>query len=125
MELISEHLCKAADVGLHGNIFGGKILTWLDEAAFALAARSCHSPYLVTAKFEEVVFTHPISQGDLVSIFGEIVKIGNTSIKVYLEAKKWLFDNDQKMQTVTSTTVILVKIDPKTNTPSPIKIDAK
>ena len=35
MELISTHVCKVSDVGFHGNLFGGQMLAWLDEAAAA------------------------------------------------------------------------------------------
>ena len=40
MELISTHFVKKNDVGYHGNLFGGIMLAWLDEAAAAFAARS-------------------------------------------------------------------------------------
>ena len=40
MELISTHVCKSSDVGFHGNLFGGVMLSWLDEAGAAFAAAS-------------------------------------------------------------------------------------
>ena len=39
MELISTHFVKTQDVGYHGNLFGGVMLAWLDEAAAAYAAQ--------------------------------------------------------------------------------------
>ena len=121
MEIITQHLCKASDVGLHGNIFGGKILGWLDSAGFLLAAKFCHSRNLVTLKFEAVEFKKPIGQDNLISIYGKVIHIGNTSISIYLEARKWLFDLPEEEEIVTSTTVFFVKIDPLTGLPSPIK----
>ena len=120
MEIITQHLCKASDIGLHGNIFGGQILSWLDDAGFLLAAKSCHSPNLVTLKFEEVAFKKPIQEDNLISIYGKVVHIGNSSITIYLEARKWLFDNAEKEEIVTSTTVIFVKVDPQTGLSCPI-----
>ena len=38
-QLISTHICKTKDVGNHGNLFGGVMLSWLDEAGAALAAQ--------------------------------------------------------------------------------------
>ena len=40
MELISTHFVKTQDVGYHGNLFGGVMLAWLDEAAAAFAAQA-------------------------------------------------------------------------------------
>ena len=36
MELITTHVCKESNVGFHGNLFGGTMLAWLDEAGAAL-----------------------------------------------------------------------------------------
>ena len=47
------------DVGFHGNLFGGLMLSWLDEAAAALAAELCESPRMVTVKISEVIFQMP------------------------------------------------------------------
>ena len=38
MKLISSHVCMTKDVGFHGNLFGGLMLSWLDEAGATLAA---------------------------------------------------------------------------------------
>ena len=114
MEVITQHLCKTSDVGLHGNIFGGTILGWLDAAGFLLASRICHTPHLMTLKFEEVIFAKPIQQGDVISIYGSVKKMGDTSITIYLEVRKWGFFPEKEEEMMTSTTVVFVKIDPKT-----------
>jgi len=44
------------DLGIHGNLFGGILLSWLDEAGAALATEFCHSPNVVTLKIEEMLF---------------------------------------------------------------------
>ncbi len=38
MELISTHPIKKSDLGFHGNLFGGKLLAWMDAAAIAHAS---------------------------------------------------------------------------------------
>ena len=38
MSLLSTHLCKTSDIGFHGNLFGGILLCWIDEAGAALSA---------------------------------------------------------------------------------------
>ncbi|MCD4724811.1 MAG: hypothetical protein K8R63_08205 [Bacteroidales bacterium] len=32
MELVSSQICKTGDIGIYNNLFGGKLLSWLDEA---------------------------------------------------------------------------------------------
>ena len=44
MELIAQHICKGQNIGVHGNLFGGVMLGWLDEAGAAFAAQCCNFP---------------------------------------------------------------------------------
>jgi acyl-CoA hydrolase len=37
MQLISTHPIKKADLGFHANLFGGKLLAWMDAAGAAMA----------------------------------------------------------------------------------------
>ena len=51
------------DLGVHGNLFGGIMLSWLDEAAATMAYEVCRSPSMVTLKIEEVLFGKPVKIG--------------------------------------------------------------
>ena len=77
------------DTNVHGTIFGGVLLSYIDLAA-AVAARA-HCDLMVTVKMNEVVFHQPVFVGDLVSFYADVVRIGNTSItmKVTVEAQRW------------------------------------
>lgn len=110
MELITTKTALASDMGVSGNLFGGVMLSWLDLAGAAYASQVCDSPRLVTLKFEEVVFRKPVKLGNLIKIYGEVVKFGNTSITINLEARKHNVETG-KQQCVTSTTVVFVKIN--------------
>ena len=68
MELISTHFIKAANVGYHGNLFGGTMLAWLDEAGVSFAAQVCDTPRMVTKKISEVVFHKPVKPGQIISV---------------------------------------------------------
>ena len=50
MELISTHICKAGDIGVHSNMFGGNIMALIDEASAAYAAQICDTPRVVYLK---------------------------------------------------------------------------
>jgi acyl-CoA thioesterase YciA len=88
MNLITTRICMTKDIGIHGNLFGGNMLSWLDEAGAALAAQACDTPSVVTMKLEEVVFERPVRVGQLIKIYGCVDYIGITSIRLLIEARK-------------------------------------
>ena len=110
MELISTHFCKAANVGYHGNLFGGTMLAWLDEAGVAFAAQVCDTPRMVTKKISEVIFHKPVRPGQIIKIYGEVKVVGNRSITIHLEARRHsVYNGNQK--TVLTTDMTFVRID--------------
>ncbi len=88
MKLISTHICKGQNIGVHGNLFGGVMLSWLDEAGAAFTAQVCGSPRMVTKCISQVVFQRPVRPGQIIKIYGDVVRIGGTSITVKLEARR-------------------------------------
>ena len=118
MELITTKICMALDIGVHGNLFGGNMMSFLDEAAAAYASQICDTPRMVTKKIEEVVFENPVKVGNIIKIYGEVDKIGTTSITVKLEARKHnVYTGQQKL--VCSTKMVFVRIDDE-GSPVPI-----
>lgn len=110
MQLITTKTVLAMDMGVSNNLFGGIMLSWLDLSGAAYAAQVCDSPRLVTKKFEEVVFEKPCKIGNLIKIYGTVVKFGNTSITVKLEARKHNVETGSQ-QIVCTTKVVFVKIN--------------
>jgi len=110
MELITTHFCKAANVGYHGNLFGGTMLAWLDEAGVAFASEICGTPRMVTVHMAEVLFNRPARPTQIIKIYGEVEKMGNTSVAINLEARRHsVYNGSQK--TVCSTQITFVRID--------------
>src|SRR5947209_3832977 len=62
-----------------GTIFGGIILSYIDQAGAVEAHRHSETK-LVTVAMHEVKFIAPVFVGDLVSFYTETLKIGTTSI---------------------------------------------
>jgi len=87
MELITTHPVKKSDLGFHGNLFGGKLLAWIDAAGAAFASQICDTPRMVTISIDECVFKKPAREGQLLKIYGEVAEVGTTSIKLTLEAR--------------------------------------
>ena len=110
MELISTHFCKSANVGYHGNLFGGTMLAWLDEAGVAFASQVCGSPRMVTKCISEVTFKKPVRPGQIIKIYGDVIKVGTTSITIKLSARRHSVINGSQ-RAVCDVQMIFVRID--------------
>ena len=110
MNLITTHPIKKSDLGFHANLFGGKLLAWLDAAGAAYAMEVCDTPRMVTVKIDECIFRKPAKEGQLIKIYGEVRNIGNTSITFYMEARAHnVYSGKQKP--ILSTSITFVRID--------------
>ena len=80
-------LMMPRDTNAHGTIFGGVILSYIDQAG-AIEARRQGLQMMVTVSMDKVVFHEPVFVGDLMSFWTETLRIGTTSIttKVVVEA---------------------------------------
>jgi len=110
MELITTKIVLARDIGVHGNLFGGTMLAWLDEAGAAFACQVADSSRLVTKHISEVNFKRPVKTGRIVKIYGKVEHVGNTSVSISLEARRHNpFSGTQKI--VCTTKMVFVQID--------------
>jgi acyl-CoA thioesterase YciA len=77
------------DTNPMGTIFGGLILSYIDQAGVVEAHRHSEKR-LATVAMHEVKFIAPVFVGDLVSFYTETIRIGRTSIavRVTVEAKR-------------------------------------
>lgn len=110
MEFLMQKICMGKDLGVHGNLFGGNMLSWLDEAAGTMAADICRTPNMVTLKISEVIFRKAVKTGYLLKIYGDVESIGNTSITLHVDARKYNVIS-QEETVVCSTKMTFVRID--------------
>jgi len=110
MELLNTHPIKKSDLGFHGNLFGGKLLAWLDASAAAYAMQVCDTPRMVTVKIDECNFNKPAKEGQLLKIYGGVDSIGNTSITLYMEARSHNVYSG-KQNVILTTKIKFVRID--------------
>ena len=99
-----------ADVNAHGDIFGGWIMSHVDIAAGIVAARRARGR-VVTVAVNEFVFKHPVFVGDLLSFYGDIVRVGNTSIEVKVEVYAQRRPEEIEVVKVTDATCTYVAVD--------------
>jgi acyl-CoA thioesterase YciA len=118
MELISTHPIKKSDLGFHANLFGGKLLAWLDASAAAYAMEVCDTPRMVTVKIDECIFKKAAKEGQMIKMYGKVKEIGTTSITLYMEARSHNVYSG-KQNVILSTNIKFVRID-ENNDPIPI-----
>jgi acyl-CoA thioesterase YciA len=114
MELISTYICKTGDIGVHSNMFGGHIMSLIDDAAAAYACQICDTLRVVTIKIDELIFKKPIKAGNIVKVYGEVKEFGNTSVTLYVEVRKHNVYTG-KQEVVTHTNIKFVRIDDEGN----------
>lgn len=98
------------DTNAHGTIFGGVILSYIDQAA-AVEARRHGAKLIVTVAMREVVFHEPVNVGDLVSFYTRLVRIGRTSITVAVEVFSQREEGVENRVKVTEAEVTFVNVD--------------
>lgn len=110
MHYVTTKICRASEIGLNGNLFGGTMLSWLDEAGASFAGYLCRAPAMVTLKMEEVLFIRPVKISHHVRFYAQVHKVGTTSITIDAEARRFDFEQDLE-ELVCSTRIVYVKID--------------
>ena len=109
------------DTNALGTIFGGIILSYIDQAGAVEAHR--HAPArLVTVAMREVVFHAPVFVGDLVSFYTETIRLGRTSVtvKVIVEVERGPHGPETGHVKVTEAEVVYVHVD-RHNRPIPLE----
>jgi len=106
------------DTNALGTIFGGLILSYIDQAG-VVAAQSQGCRRLVTVAMQGVEFHHPVLVGDLVSFYARVLRTGRTSIAVRVEVEVDRRPQGGERVTVTEAEVVYVHVD-EANHPIPI-----
>lgn len=77
----------------YNTLFGGNAMQMMDEVAFITGTRFCRKN-IVTISSSQIDFNEPIPADSIVELIGEVVEIGNTSMKVKVQVyKENMFDD--------------------------------
>jgi acyl-CoA thioesterase YciA len=112
-------LMMPRDTNAQGTIFGGVILSYVDQAG-AIEARRQGANVMVTVAMDEIVFHQPVFVGDLISFWCETLRIGNTSITIKVTVEANRYNNPQNKVLVTEAQVVYVNLD-EDRKPTPIR----
>jgi acyl-CoA thioesterase YciA len=103
-------LMMPRDTNPSGTIFGGVILSYMDQAG-AEEARCHGASRVVTVAMKEVVFEQPVFVGDLVSLYTVLKRTGRTSVTVRVDVEAARHGNRQEVAHVTHAEITYVNVD--------------
>ena len=87
MQFYSRKIIKPQDLNNNGTLFGGAVLSWIDEEAAIFVACQLGKKNIVTKYISEINFVHSGELGDMIQIGMETVNFGTTSITVRCEVR--------------------------------------
>lgn len=87
MRFFSRKLIKPQDLNAHGTLFGGSVLSWVDEESAIFVTCQLNKGNIVTKYMSEINFVSSAGLGDIIEIGMETVKFGRTSITVRCEVR--------------------------------------
>jgi acyl-CoA thioesterase YciA len=102
-------LMMPRDTNAQGTIFGGVILSYIDQAG-AIEARRQGSRLMLTVSMDKIVFHQPVFVGDLISFWTETLRIGRTSITVKVVCEAIRGTDPQKKVLVTEAQVVYINV---------------
>ena len=108
-ELTLRTLAMPADANPAGDIFGGWVMSQMDIGSGLCAMERAQSR-IVTAAVDSMSFIAPVYVGDVLCVYAEVDRVGNTSLAVHVEA--WVRRNHTGDHVkVTEGTFIFVALD--------------
>jgi len=120
-ELVMRVMPMPADANGNGDIFGGWIMAQVDLAGAVLPMRIARGR-IATVAVNEFIFKQAVSVGDLLSFYGKVMRVGNTSVTVHVEVYAERNPADPHIVKVTEATLTYVAID-RQGQPRPIPKD--
>lgn len=110
-------IAMPADANPAGDIFGGWLMAHMDQAGASVALRRARGR-VATVAVEAMTFHLPVRVGDEVSLYGRLLGVGRSSIRVHVEA--WRRDRTVEDDArVTEATFTFVALD-ETGRPRPL-----
>ena len=107
--LALQTIAMPADTNANGDIFGGWLMAQMDLGASVVArTRSCGK--VATVAVNAMTFHKPVHVGDLVTIYSELLKEGETSMHVGVEVWITRLPEGRRLK-VTEATFVFVAVD--------------
>lgn len=116
-EIVYRSVAMPADTNANGDMFGGWLLSQMDLGG-AILAKKITKKRVVTVALDGLSFIHPVRVGDVVTCYANVVKIGNSSIKICVSTWVYMYPSEENLL-VTEGVFTYVALD-ENNKPTPI-----
>jgi acyl-CoA hydrolase len=83
-ELTLRFLAEPTDINFGGQVHGGAVMKWIDQAGYACAT-GWSGQYCVTVYVGGIRFYAPIHIGDLVDVRARLIHTGKTSMHIAID----------------------------------------
>jgi acyl-CoA hydrolase len=114
MNFRTRKLIKPEDLNSRGTLFGGRVLSWIDEEAAIFSMCQLNDKNIVTKAMSEINFVSTSKTGDIVEIGCELVSFGVTSITISCEVR-----NKDTKKTITKVDKIVFVLLDELGKPKP------
>lgn len=108
-------IVKYSDLNPRGTLFGGTLLSWIDEEAAIFAMCQIGDKMVVTKAMSQIDFRSSPRIGDVIEIGTMLVRVGNTSIIIKCNVR----NKDTKEDVITIDEIVFVRVD-ENGRPKPI-----
>lgn len=108
-ELTVRTIAMPADTNANGDIFGGWVLSQMDQAG-GIAGVERAQGRVVTIAVDAMTFIRPVKVGDVLCVYTQVESVGRTSMKIHIEAWARRFQTRER-EKVTDATFTFVAID--------------
>jgi acyl-CoA thioesterase YciA len=120
-ELTVRLIAMPSDTNANGDIFGGWVLSQMDQAG-GIAAVEKAQGRVVTIAIDALTFIRPVKVGDVLCVYTAIDHVGRSSMKVHIEAWARRFRTHTR-EKVTDATFTFVAVD-EAGRPRPVVAQA-
>jgi len=87
MNFYTRKWVKPEDLNAHGTLFGGSLLSWIDEEAAIYSIIQLGTNRCVTKYMSEINFISSAKQGDIIELGIKAVSFGRTSLTLRCEVR--------------------------------------
>jgi len=91
----------------NGRLFGGQLIAWMDVVA-AVAARRHAEHEVTTVSIDKLNFSAPAKLNDLIIITAKLLSVGNTSMRIEVDA---YMENNGERKLINTAMFVLVALD--------------
>jgi acyl-CoA hydrolase len=104
----THRLVLPEDLNQYGYLFGGRLLSWVDEASWIAVSLDFANCRFVTIAMDEVVFRHSVREGTILTIQSEKFRLGETSATYQVQVFK---GRGEEANPIFTTRVTFVNLD--------------